>query len=337
MTVPLPDNILIAADGQPRFGHFDTPITDLALTKFIYQTCMDKPASALARHFHYKQFQFVSISHADWQIGIAIADIRYAANAFCYFYDRQIQQLNEISLLKPFSLGVHMSPSPVSGNASINGKQNISITPQGYDWHLSLQGELLCGELILHAGSKPQPLALCTPTGYTGWTYTQKHNALNISGALHYNGTELDLTTALGGYDFSAGYMRRETSWRWGSISAKLPQGRFGLNLACGVNETSTTENCLWLNEEKHLLAPVSIALNQHKPEQPWHFRCADNQLNLTFVPEKCRQERINIGLLASNFRQYCGYFSGEITLSSGEKLTLDQIPGLAEQHFARW
>ena len=83
----LPANALIGEDGQPRFGHFDSPVTDLMLSQFDYRTVMDKPASQLARYFHFKQFQFVSLSHADWQIGIAIADIRYVANGFCYLND----------------------------------------------------------------------------------------------------------------------------------------------------------------------------------------------------------------------------------------------------------
>jgi hypothetical protein len=337
MTLALPEQELIAADGQPRFGHFSTPVTSLGLPQFVYRTCMDKPASAWARHFHFKQFQFVSLCHADWQIGIAIADIRYAATAFCYFYDRHTQHLDEISLLKPFSMGVKMSPSPVAGTAQIRAKQQISITPQGYDWQLKLQGELLSGELALLGGAQAQPLSLCTPTGYNGWTYTQKHNALTLSGNLAYRGKALDLTQALAGYDFSAGYMRRETNWRWGSISAMLPQGRFGLNLACGVNETGTTENCLWLDGEKQLLAPVSILLNRQHPQHSWQFISADQRLQLQFVPQKCRSERLNVGVLASNFRQYCGLFSGEIQLQNGATLRLNHVPGLAEDHFARW
>ena len=118
MLSALPDNSLLGADGLPRFGYFASPVTQLNLPQFTYYNGMDKPASALAKYLHYKQFQFISISHADWQIGVAIADIRYAASAFCYFFDRSNNRLDEIELLKPFSLGVNMSHSPSSGTAS---------------------------------------------------------------------------------------------------------------------------------------------------------------------------------------------------------------------------
>lgn len=328
---------LIDSDGQPQFGHFASPVTDLMLPRFDYRTVMDKPASGLARYFHFKQFQFVSLCHADWQIGIAIADIRYAANSFCYFFNRNSQQLDEVSQLKPLSIGVSMSASPVSGTALFNGKQHIQLTPQGLNWQLKLSGSLLQGDINLTAAPGSMPLALCTPTGYNGWTYTQKHNALDVSGQLQYRNQPLDLTCALAGYDFSAGYMRRETSWRWGSISALLPQGRFGLNLASGVNETGDNENCLWLNGSRQLLPAVRIKLNRQQPEQPWHYCSHDAAVDLYFSPQQCRRERLNFGFLASNFRQYCGTFTGSIRLQNGEKLQLDQIPGLAEDHFARW
>jgi len=333
----LPENLLIDPAGQPRFGHFATPVTDLALARFAYTTVMDQPASALARYLHFKQFQFVSLCHPDWQIGVAVADIRYAASAFCYFYHRATTTLDQIELLKPLSIGVKMSPSPTAGSAIIRGKQHISITPSQYNWQLQLNGTLLSGDLTLHGEADASALALCTPTGYSGFTYTQKHNALPLSGKLNYRGTPLDLSAALGGYDFSAGYMRRETSWRWGSISAQLPQGRFGLNLANGVNETGANENCIWLNGNKQLLPPVAITFNRANSHQPWHFSTADQRLNLQFQPSACRQQRLNLGLVASNFRQYCGVFSGELMLENGEKLILNQVPGLAEDHFARW
>ncbi|CAM3766603.1 DUF2804 domain-containing protein [Rheinheimera salexigens] len=337
MTNQVPPNKLINTQGQPRFGYFDSPITDLALAEFAYHTVMDKPASKLAKYLHYKQFQFISICHPDWQIGIAIADIRYAANGFCYFYQRQQQHLDEISIIKPFSLGVQMSPSPVSGSAHIKAKQQISIDLDNYNWHIELSGEMFNGKFSLNGASSAQPIAMCSPTGYNGWTYTQKHNALAITGQLDYKGQRLDLSSALGGYDFSAGYMRRETNWRWGSISAVLAQGHFGLNVAAGVNETGFNENAFWLNGQMHRIANVDIQFDKQHANSIWTFNSSDQRLQLTFTPHQARQEQLNLGLVISNFRQYCGVFSGIIVTEKGDKIVLNQVPGLAENHFARW
>ncbi|MCW1890289.1 DUF2804 domain-containing protein [Vibrio chagasii] len=39
-------------------------------------------------------------------------------------------------------------------------------------------------------------MAMCTPTGYSGWTYTQKkHNALTVTGTLEINQRAVSLST----------------------------------------------------------------------------------------------------------------------------------------------
>ena len=49
--------------------------------------------------------------------------------------------------------------------------------------------------------------------------------------------------------DWTAGYMRRHTYWNWTATACRLPDGRIlGLNLSCGVNETSFTESYFLLD-----------------------------------------------------------------------------------------
>ena len=104
--------------------------------------------------------------------------------------------------------------------------------------------------------------------------------------------------------DWSCGFMRRETAWNWASLAGVLADGRaVGLNLAAGVNETGMTENALWLEG-----------------------RCI-----------KLGQARFNAWLIASNFRQYIGTFSGTVRDEAGNSIPVDGLRGLMEDHFARW
>ena len=329
---------LIQADGQPQFGIFSHPVTELGVADFVYRTVMDKPASRLARWAHYKQFQFVSVSHPDWILAAAIADIRYLCSGFAYFYPRSTASLTEFKLLQPPGRHSQMSASPTAGVATIAGGSNrISIEPCGYSWRLALQSKQLSADLLLSPAKIVEPLALCLPTGYSGWTYTQKHNGLQVTGDIELQQQPVAVTGALGGYDFSAGYMRRETSWRWGSLSGYSGSDKIGFNLAAGVNETGATENCCWLNGKRYLLPAVHFSFNRLKPEAPWQLTSHCGAIQLQFIPAAKRQERLNLGLLASNFRQYCGSWHGTITLSDGQQINFNGQQGLAEDHFARW
>lgn len=328
---------LIQSNGQPVFGLFDGSTPGFNLQDFVYQNLMDNKANALARYFHYKQFQFICVTGSDWLLAVAIADIRYANSGFAYLYRFDTNQTVSRGLLLPGALGCQMSDSPSKGEARQHfGTYKVAIKTCPTNWLLSIDTKELKANLIIEKSSQ-MPLALCAPTGYNGWTYTEKSNALAVSGSLELQGKALDLTQALAGYDFSAGFMRRQTSWRWASISAVVAGKAFGLNMAAGVNETGLCENALWFDGQIQHLSPATFVFDRKDDKKPWQVSSLCGEIQLEFQPLYCRQEKVNIGLLASNFRQYVGLYSGFIQLHDGSTLALNSIKGLAEDHYAKW
>ncbi|WP_144213212.1 DUF2804 domain-containing protein [Shewanella donghaensis] len=329
---------LMNSEGQPIYGHFDGAVADLGVKQFNYFNEMDKPNSSLAKYFHFKQFQFINITTPRYIIGVAIADIRYVGSSFCYLYDIANNRLTETQALKPFSMGMSITASPMAGTSRIkHGKSVIEFSIKDGLWALNIATKDIQAELTLTPPVLSLPMSLCTPTGYSGWTYTQKHNGLKVLGSLTIKNEPQPLNFALGGYDFSAGYMRRETSWRWASINTQIESGILGLNLAAGVNETGTTENVLWVNGERHFMPAVQFSFNRHSRHDYWDINSADDQIALTFKALNCRSEKKNFGFLKSNFRQNIGYFSGELTDNNGRIHTLQNQLGLTEDHYAKW
>ncbi|MEZ9654629.1 DUF2804 domain-containing protein [Vibrio splendidus] len=334
-TNPAPHS-LIDSNGQPIIGHFDGIPKQLNIENFDYRSSMDSKAAPWQKHFHYKQFQFASIVTDTHIIGVAIADIRYLGSAFCYVYDIESNELQECSWLRPLGFDKQVTPSPFEGKTSIAG-QNIAFVIEGGQWRVRLNSKLIKADIALKPETDSWPMAMCSPTGYSGWTYTQKHNALRISGDIQIKGESLDLEQARAGYDFSAGYMRRETSWRWASINTQSNGTDIGLNLAAGVNETGGCENVLWVNGSRHLLNPVQFTFSRQKTDLPWQITSQDGRIDLAFTPLNNRSEKINLWLLKSNFRQFIGHFSGSIEDNDGVTHQLDAVLGLTEDHFARW
>lgn len=332
---------LIAANGQPQFGLFEQSVPELNFQQFDFRTVLDKPAGRLARFFAQKQFQFVTVGGVDWLLAVAIADIRYASSGFAYLYQTE-QPAFEKGLLLPLQFGCQMSLSPIAGLAKLHaGKTQWRIIPGADCWQLQVDCGPLQASLILHK-QQQAPLALCAPTGYQGFTYTEKNNALLVTGQLSLANKPFDLQHARAGYDFSAGFMRRQTNWRWASINTVLAANQstprpFGLNLAAGVNETGLCENALWLDGELQHLSPAQFQFDRYQPQSRWHIRTLCDELQLEFTPLYCRQEKVQAGLLASNFRQYVGHYQGEVRLNDGRSLQLERCLGLAEDHYAKW
>ncbi|MEZ8722787.1 DUF2804 domain-containing protein [Vibrio pomeroyi] len=334
-TTPAPHS-LIDSNGQPTIGHFDGIPKHLNIEKFDYRNAMDAKANPWQKHFHYKQFQFVSIVTETHIIGVAIADIRYLSSAFCYIYDIQNNELEECSWLRPLGLDKQVTNSPFEGITHI-ARQSIVFDIEDEQWKVSINTKLIKAKVCLEPKSDSLPMAMCSPTGYSGWTYTQKHNALKVTGSIEINQQPISLDQARAGYDFSAGYMRRETSWRWASINTKSNNTDIGLNLAAGVNETGGCENVLWINGTRHLLNAVQFTFSRQDTNLPWKITSQDGRINLTFTPLNKRSEKLNLWLLKSNFRQFVGHFSGSIQDNSGITHKLDHVLGLTEDHFARW
>ncbi|KGY14276.1 hypothetical protein NM22_02120 [Vibrio tubiashii] len=334
-TRPAPDS-LISTNGKPSYGHFDGIPNRINTQRFDYRNSMDKPAGRLAKYFHYKQFQFVSIKTPRYVIGLALADIRYLGSSFCYIYDVENDSIKEHSWLRPLWFSKKMTASPFSGTSQIaGGKLRFDISHG--QWHVTAHNHSLKLDVTLHCQPASLPLSVCTPTAYSGWTYTQKHNALSVTGTLEIDGTSVDLDHALASYDFSAGYMRRETSWRWASINTSDGQNSLGLNLAAGVNETGSCENALWVNGDRHLLNPVHFTFDRDHIKQNWHIHSGDGRIELQFTPINQRSEKLNLLLLKSNFRQFIGHFSGFVIDTKGEKHLFNSVLGLTEDHFAKW
>ncbi|MGI2258964.1 DUF2804 domain-containing protein [Shewanella sp. GXUN23E] len=338
LTQAAPD-CLMDERGRPALGYFDGPVSELALERFNYLSCMDKPASRWARHFHYKQFQFVSVVTADYLLGAALADIRYLGSGFAYLYDIRANQLTEVSWLRPKGMGYHTTPSPLSGTGHIgSGQTELAFTLEQGQWQLQLQTSRVQANLKLQTSPLSLPLALCNPTGYSGWTYTQKHNALELSGELQVDGHPVSLAGARGGYDFSAGYMRRDTSWRWASLNGETHRGQaIGFNLAAGVNETGLNENACWIDGRRYLLGPVQFEFDRLEPRCSWRIVSVDGRVSLNFSPLNHRHEKLDLWLLRSNFRQFIGYFEGFVIDDAGTKHQLQRQLGLTEDHYARW
>ena len=334
MQTPL--NPFIQANGLPQFGHLASIPESLQLDAFQYLNEMDQPALSWRKRFDYKQFQFVSIVTEKYIIGVAIADIRYLASGFCYVFDTETHELVEQQWLKPLNMGYQTQPSSWNSQAYL-ANDAIQFKIEHGLWHIQLSTDLIQADLRLKPESESLPLMLCTPTAYSGWTYTQKHNALAIQGQMSVKGQPQDLSNAVAGYDFSAGYMRRETSWRWASINHRREDKSIGLNLAAGVNETGNCENVIWIDGERHLMPPVHFEFSRMHQEASWRITSQDKRIDLIFKPKNQRSEKKNFWFLKSNFRQFVGYFSGYLIDDNGIKHELDEVMGLTEDHYAKW
>lgn len=339
------DARLIDAGGEVRLGIFDEPIGEVNYRDYALWSPLDRPRGSLARYFGFNQFQFLGGLSEHLVFGCAIADVKIAATAFLYFYEPATRRFAHYSFKTPLALGCRFDQRPEDGTAVFSSRGNriemgATSSPQRRHLRVSLAAGVRVDAVFDESAPRIAPMSICTRAGASGWVFARKTAGSRVSGTVEWEGRLLDLARldVLGHNDWSAGYMRRETFWNWGCLAARLGDGRIaGMNISCGVNETSYTENCFWVDGALEKVAIAAFDYDRHDLMRPWTVRTGDGRVDLVFTPEGQHSERVDALVLASNFHQLFGRYDGRLVTAAGETLPIAAQPGYVERHYAKW
>ncbi len=330
-------NRLINDQGKVQFGIFESPIDEINYIDYQMSTPMGFKRSKIFKKLLFNQFVFFGLTGPDIIIGMAVVDLKYLSNGFLYIYDRKEGSVSEANkTIVPISSKIFISPTPENlscgfkfGNLSIS-MENTKISAKAKDIEIDLEFDR----------SQTSPLRICTKAGYKGWVYTQKTSPINVTGKVIHKNRQIDISSPayMGLMDWTAGYMRRETFWNWAATASTLPDGRsIGLNLSCGVNETSFTENAFWIDGKMTKVDMNHFEFNPDNFYDQWKIKSLDGKVDLVFDGKQHRKENINAGLVATKFTQLMGDFNGTLTTDDGEVIKIEDCPGWAEDHYAKW
>ncbi len=339
------DGQLIDPAGNVRAGIFPEPVREVNFRDFRLRDPFGRPRGALARRFGFKQFQFLGILSEELVLGCAIADVKFLGTSFVYCYEPPTRRLNEVSFKIPLGLGTRFNLTPENGIVSFRlGKNRIEMIGSEKPRQRRLVVELARGvsiDAVFDEEQPPmQPMRICTEIGATGWAFARKTAGVPVSGTVRWEGRTWDLGAigAFGHHDWSAGYMRRETFWNWGCLAGRATDGRVvGMNVSCGVNETSFTENCFWVDGRLQKIDTVRFQYDREDLEKPWRIDSWDGRMHLEFRPEGRHAEKVNAGVLATNFVQLFGRYHGWFEIATGDRIAVEGVLGYAERHYAKW
>lgn len=331
---------LIQANGQPHLGIFTEAPGQINWRDYDFRSPMGRRRSALAKWRRYHQFQYFGVVSEQLIGGCALADLSLLSVGFVYLFQPASGRMIERQFRRPLGLGSTFSTQPNAGTCELTSGGNLlRLENQGAQKRLLV--ELDDGTQIDASFTEPQfqPMCLCTPTAVDGWVYAQKVAGVRCQGQVRSSLGEFDLANleAFAHHDWSAGYMRPETHWNWACLSGQVGTMRVGLNLSCGVNETSFSENCYWLDGQLLPVGGVHFNFDRDKPLQPWRIVSGDGQVDLSFHGHGLHRERLNLGLLASNFKQVFGCFNGTLRPPGRPALQVRNLWGFVEDQYVKW
>lgn len=275
-------------------------------------------------------------------VGCAIADAGLLVNTFAYAFDPRSGQMFKRGWERPLGRGFSYNPNPDAGVSRFTGRRgNVTMTAVEQGSEKRLQVELDDLEIDMTFVDAPpfETLRICTQTGATGWTYAQKVAGVPARGKVRCSLGEFDLEDigAYAHHDFTAGYLRPETSWYWACLSGRAASGEvIGFNLSSGVNESGVTENCLWCDGRLIKVDSVLLECDEDDLDRPWDINSHDGAVALTFTPLGAYRAKRNLVFAGNNFDQLFGTFNGVIRCGEQE-IDVMEMGGFAERQYLKW
>ncbi|MBP8651493.1 MAG: DUF2804 domain-containing protein [Bacteriovoracaceae bacterium] len=327
---------LVNGRGLVKCGIYNEPVHRINYADYRLETSMGMRLPHFLRRLLANQFHFIGIIGPELMAGVAVVDLKYLSNGFMYIFDRQTGEIMEAKAMGHPLSGTSIDPLPEKPRSFFNiGGLIIEMRKDS----LKALGNDISIDVSIDTNTT-SPLRICTRAGYRGWVYTQKTSPIKVKGTISGRTGQYDLSSpaywALS--DWTCGFMRRQTCWNWAATASSLDDGRsLGLNLSCGVNETSFTENAFWVGG---IMTKVDLVDFDYDPDDlsaPWHIRSSDRKVDLVFYPEARREEKINAFFLASRFTQMLGIFEGTLKTDEGEMVFVQSCPGFTEDHYAKW
>lgn len=323
-------------NGRPKFGIFEDPVSEINWKDFRYMKPNGRPVGPLRSHFGCNAFQFMGAVSPDIIAGCAIVDLKVLNGAFGYIFFPGTGEFHRFSFRRPFGLGLQLDPFPEEGGASF-GRGRIQMGCgngiRSLDARLSSDTRIA----MEFFENECRPMRISTRTGWGGWTFARKTAGVRVSGFAEVKGERFSLDQALGHSDWTMGFMRRETFWNWACFCGHLTNGRrLGMNISCGVNETSFSENCLWVNGKLHRVGLAAFQYDIDNLEKPWRITTDDGCVDLEFQAVGSHGEHTDALFVASHFHQMIGTFHG-VVRAGREKIKVNGLYGFAEDHYAKW
>jgi Protein of unknown function (DUF2804) len=339
---------MVAQDGAINFGTFRTP--------FLNANILDAPLYSPSckvpdfwKNFRLKEWQHFGIITPTHYFGMVIFDAKFMGVSFFYVYDRIKNKRFEYSVQLP------------GGAARIAGQvydDSCEFTKKGY--RLRFENQLNEGfhKIIIDIDGKKdlpavkgeikifedlstiEPLVQVSPVTSFRPFYTHKV-AAPAEGALMLGAKEIviDRKHDVALMDEQKTYYPYSSFWKWATAAGYNEYGEllaFNLCQNMITDDEDFNENCMWVDGKIYCLKAARFKFEKNTI-RPWEVKTTDGYLDLLFTPSGQRAEKINAGLIFSDFHQPFGMYNGRFKDDNNRIYPITNFFGLAEHHVTRY
>ncbi len=331
------------------FGHFKTPFRNLNILDANIRPDSHVWPQTFNR-FRLKEWQHVAVIHDELFLGFMLTTTHYLDASFCYVVDRESGKIVEHHRqAPPFVTRVPQELWNGVGGYAVKGYEiglENTLEMKRHRYRIKIEAEkglaAIQADLTLHEDlSTGQPLIVVLPIGPNRPLYTHKM-VCPAEGTLKLGDRQItfDPMHDVALLDVQKTYYPYNTFWNWATFYGRGASGEaLAINLVENIIDDDETynENTLWVDGAISGLSAVRFTINPTDMLAPWHITTTDGRCDLTFTPQGERAERINMGLILSDYHQPYGTFSGRVVDDAGQEHIVSDAFGVTEHHLARF
>lgn len=293
-----------------------------------------------------KKWNYWAITSESHLFSATISHLDFAALVFVYYADFASGRLTEVTRLLPLGWGCHM-PDEVEADAAYQSR-DLSVAMKQTDSGVTLavavanfEGRPLSAHFDITLPAQHETLNVVVPWNERTFQFTSKQNCLPATGVVTIGGqeTRFDGPQSFACLDFGRGIWPRHCRWNWGSASGRQNGRLIGLNLGGQWTDgTGSTENGVCVDGRLHKISEdLTWQYSRSDFKRTWRISAPSGAIDLTFTPFLERVAVSNVWLIRSEVHQMFGRYNGTITSADGERLTVQDLVGWAEDHVALW
>ncbi|MBI2421201.1 MAG: DUF2804 domain-containing protein [Candidatus Hydrogenedentes bacterium] len=293
-----------------------------------------------------KRWDYWCIMGPKFLLSATVAHVDYLSLGGIYLLEYTSGRFAAQALSRPFSNASVLSDS-VGGTQRFESKPlDLHFEAVGESVRIRARSTNLAGrpfqaDLTVYRPRNHETLNVVIPWDDRTFQFTSKQHALPTEGAMRWGDERLDFgrEDSWGVLDFGRGIWPYSTSWNWAAFSGRSGGDVVGINMgAKWTDGTGANENGIFLNGRMHkLFEDVAFEYDTGDFMKPWRMRsCETDALNLEFTPFYDRHDAANLGILRTEVHQCFGHYAGMLRVD-GREIAVREVPGWAEEHFARW
>jgi Protein of unknown function (DUF2804) len=329
------DHLVAAGQGGRQYGRF--------AARFDCVNPLDEYAGVTRslRRLRLKEWVGFTLLHPELYSSMIIQDANFLASSEIYAYPAAVGRLfQHAANAKGGSLRM---PERLLGSHPVFSKPGYRLE---YSFDEDGKSARIFGDvsatekapafrvdLMLHGDRVSAPLSVSSRLP-GGKLYT--HKALfPVSGTYTVGDTTVTFDPArdLAVIDEHKSFFPYRTQWLWGTLGWQADGAPVGANFAFRPGVAGQEEeSCIWTPSACEPLSDITFT----RSASSWHISSADGRLDLVFSPEGRKDVKVQLGIVALDYYQLFGSYSGTLRSLAGTAYDVDGVHGVCESFRAR-